>query len=165
MEILTKKPTLPNAGQYESALFDERATEASNQDGQEVELYRVGRLQRSPKTIRNIQLFVNNFENANVKDDFEHDSACNFESKFPKLNKHFEASSFSIDSWSIDSTSTEEFNGHRDARKIVNWVPKSYKKTIVISSTILVCTIVVSTVLGLGFFKPTIHPQLPRIGK
>ena len=118
MEILTKKPTLPNAGQYESALFDERATEASNQDGQEVELYRVGRLQRSPKTIRNIQLFVNNFENANVKDDFEPETARNFESKFPRLNKHFEESSFSIDSWSLDSISTDAFNGDRDARKI-----------------------------------------------
>ena len=146
-------------------------TEKSNDDSQEVELYRVGRLQRSPKTVRNIQLFVNNFEEANAKDDFEPDSACNFDSRFPKLNRHFEASSFSIDSWSIDSTSTEEFSEHRDARKIVNWVPKTYKKTIVISSTILVCTIVVSTVLGLGFFKPTIHTtdtintQLPRIGR
>ena len=142
-----------------------KETEGLHDHGEPIELHRAGQLRRCPETMRNIQLFVNNFEDVNLNDSFEPDNSCTLERKFPNLNKYYQASSFSIDSWSIDSTMTEESEGFRNIRHTKSWVPSSYKKTIVISSTILACTIILSTVLGAGLLKPEPAQNLPRIGK
>ena len=165
MAVLSQQIPYPDDRQNHVTTIEMKETEIIEDHGEPIELHRAGQLRRSPETMRNIQLFVNNFEDVNLKDSFEPDNAGTLERKFPNLNKYYQASSFSIDSWSIDSTVTEESEGFSNIRHSKNWVPSSYKKTIVISSTILACTIILSTVLGAGLLKPEPAQNLPRIGK
>ena len=138
--------------------------EASENDEQLIELHRAGKLQRSPETTRNIQLFVTNFEDVNLEEDFEPERKYDVEQRISMLNKSYNTSTFSIDSWSINSTITEKFDGFEDTEKITDWVPTSYKKTIVICFTILAFAIIMSTVFGASYLKQMTDQQLPRIG-
>ena len=138
--------------------------EASENDDQLIELHRAGKLQRSPETIRNIQLFVTNFEDAKMEEDPEPERKYDVEQRISKLNKSYNTSTFSIDSWSINSTITEKFDGFEDTGRLRDWMPASYKKTIVMCFTILASAIIVVTVLGAGHVKQMTNQQLPRIG-
>ena len=139
--------------------------EASENDDQLIELHRAGKLQRSPETIRNIQLFVTNFEDAKMEEDPEPERKYDVEQRISKLNKSYNTSTFSIDSWSINSTITEKFDGFEDTGKLKDWVSTSYKKTIVICFTILALAIIMLTVFGgASHVKQMTNQQLARIG-
>ena len=164
MAILCQE-MLPANRKAQCSTIEMKEPERLEDHDEPIELHRAGQLQRSPETMRNIQLFVNNFEDVNLKDDFEPSTSSSLERKFPKLNKYYQASSFSIDSWSIDSSVTEDFEGFENIRHTKKLMPSSHKKTIIIASTILACTIMLSIVLGLGFLKPIPTQKLPRTGK
>ena len=138
--------------------------EESENDDQLIELHRAGKLQRSPETIRNIQLFVTKFEDVNLEKDFEPERKYDIEQRISKLNKSYSTSTFSIDSWSTNSTTTEKFDGFEETGRLRDWIPASYKKTIVICFTILASAIIVVTVFGASHVKQMTNQQLPRIG-
>lgn len=143
--------------------MDNKIEEWENDD-QLIELHRAGKLQRSPETTRNIQSFVTNFEDVNLEEDFEPEGKCDVEQRISKLNKSYNTSTFSIDSWSINSTITEKFDGFEDTGRLRDWMPASYKKTIVICFTTLASAIIVVTVFGASHVKQMTNQQLPRIG-
>ena len=138
--------------------------EASENDDQLIELHRAGMLQSSPDTIRNIQLFVSNFEDEKQEENFEPERKYDVEPRLLKLNKSYNTSTFSIDSWGINSSITEEFDGFEEEGRVKDLVPASYKKTIAICSIVIASSIIVFTVISASHVKQMTNQQLPRIG-
>ena len=129
-----------------------------------VELHKMGKLQRSPETVRNIQIFVNNFEDVNFGDDeLEHENSTSFDNKFSGLNKYYQASSFSIDSWSIDSTisaGSKSLTNDKNPTGVFALSPKG-----LVLSTVLFCTVVMSVLLCFAIFEEHETRRLSRNGK
>ena len=70
MAILCQE-MLPANRKAQCSTIEMKEPERLEDHDEPIELHRAGQLQRSPETMRNIQLFVNNFEDVNLKDDFE----------------------------------------------------------------------------------------------
>ena len=129
-----------------------------------VELHRMGKLKRSPETVRNIQIFVSNFEDVNFGDDeLEYEHPKSLANKFSNLNKYYQASSFSIDSWSIDSTisaGSRSLTNDKNPTSVFAFSPKG-----LVLCAVLLCTVVIFVLLGFGIFEENETRRLYRNGK
>ena len=133
---------------------------------QGIQLHERKYIQRSPETLRNIKIFVDGFEKNNVCAKVQNDNSSIFtEPRFLKSDKYYRASTFSIDSWSIDSTLTESsedlINDKTQTRNLFR-SPKALALTL---STFLLCTIIVSTLVGIDIRKQNSTKMLIRKGQ
>ena len=120
----------------------------------------IKRIQRSPVT-GNKHKLTDTFEDANL---FEDIPVISIKRKFP-IHKNYKSSSFSIDSWSINSTLTESSAGILEHKAtLLKWITPS-KSWAILISTIFICTIVMSSLLGIQSFETDSDNRVSRKGK
>ena len=118
------------------------------------------RTRRSPVT-SNKHEFADTFEDANL---FEDIPVISIKRKFP-IHKNYKSSTFSIDSWSINSTLTESSAGILEHKAtLLKWITPS-KSWAILISTIFICTIVMSSLLSIQSFEAASENQVSRNGK
>ena len=120
----------------------------------------IKRIQRSP-VIGNKHKLTDTFEDANL---FEDIPVISIKRKFP-IRKNYNNSSFSIDSWSINSTLTESSAGILEHKAtLLKWITPS-KSWAILISTIFICTIVMSFLLSIQSFETASENRVSRNGK
>ena len=117
-------------------------------------------IKRSPKT-GNKHEFADTFGDANL---FEDIPVISIKRKFP-IHKNYNSSSFSIDSWSIDSTLTESSAGILEHKATLLKLITPSKSWATLISTIFICTIVMSSVLSIQSFETASENRVSRNGK
>ena len=120
----------------------------------------IKRIQRSPVT-GNKHKLTDTFEDANL---FEDIPVISIKRKFP-IRKNYNNSSFSIDSWSINSTLTESSAGILEHKATLLKLITPSKSWAILISTIFICTIVMSSLLGIQSFETDSDNRVSRKGK
>ena len=120
----------------------------------------IKRIQRSPVT-GNKHKLTDTFEDANL---FEDVPVIYIERKFP-IHKNYNSSSFSIDSWSIDSTLTESSASISEHKATLLKLITPSKSWAILISTIFICTIVMSFLLSIQSFETASENRVSRDGK
>ena len=125
-----------------------------------IPLKEIQRIQKNPVTGNKHEL-ADTFEDANL---FEDIPVISIKRKFP-IHKNYNSSSFSIDSWSINSTLTESSAGILEHKAtLLKWITPS-KSWAILISTIFICTIVMSSLLSIQSFETASENQVSRNGK
>ena len=125
-----------------------------------IPLKEIKRIRRSPAT-DNKDKFADTFEDANL---FEDVPVIYIERKFP-IYKNYNSSSFSIDSWSIDSTLTESSASISEHKATLLKLITPSKSWAILISTIVICTIVMSSLLSIHSFERASENRISRNGK
>ena len=125
-----------------------------------IPLKEIKRIRRSPAT-DNKDKFADTFEDANL---FEDVPVIYIERKFP-IHKNYNSSSFSIDSWSIDSTLTESSASISEHKATLLKLITPSKSWAILISTIFICTIVMSLLLSIQSFETASENRVSRNGK
>ena len=125
-----------------------------------IPLKEIKRIRRSPAT-DNKDKFADTFEDANL---FEDVPVIYIERKFP-IHKNYNSSSFSIDSWSIDSTLTESSASISEHKATLLKLITPSKSWAILISTIFICTIVMSSLLSIHSFERASENRISRNGK
>jgi len=125
-----------------------------------IPLKEIRRIQRSPVT-GNKHEFADTLEDANL---FEDIPVISIKRKFP-IHKNYNSSSFSIDSWSINSTLTESSAGILEHKATLLKLITPSKSWAILISTIFICTIVMSSLLSIQSFETDSENRVSRNGK
>ena len=125
-----------------------------------IPLKEIQRIQRSPVT-GNKHEFADTFEDENL---FEDIPVISIKRKFP-IHKNYNSSSFSIDSWSINSTLTESSAGILEHKATLLKLITPSKSWAILISTIFICTIVMSSLLSIQSFETASENRVSRNGK
>ena len=125
-----------------------------------IPLKEIQRIQRSPVTGHEHE-FANMFEDSNL---FEDIPVISIKRKFP-IHKNYNSSSFSIDSWSIDSTLTESSASISEHKATLLKLITPSKSWAILISTIFICTIVMSSLLSIQSFETASENRVSRNGK
>ena len=125
-----------------------------------IPLKEIKRIQRSPVT-GNKHEFADTFEDENL---FEDIPVISIKRKFP-TNKNYNNSSFSIDSWSINSTLTESSAGILEHKATLLKLITPSKSWAILISTISICTIVMASLLSIQSFETASENRISRNGK
>ena len=125
-----------------------------------IPLKEIKRIQRGP-VAGNKNEFADTFEDANL---FEDIPVISIKRKFP-IHKNYKSSTFSIDSWSINSTLTESSAGILEHKAtLLKWITPS-KSWAIFIATIFICTIVMSSLLSIQSFETASENRVSRNGK
>ena len=125
-----------------------------------IPLKEITRIQRSPVTC-NEHEFADTFEDANI---FEDIPVISIKRKFP-IHRNYNSSSFSIDSWSINSTLTESSASILEHRATLLKLITPSKSWAILISTIFICTVVMSSLLSIQSSETASENRISRNGK